>query len=232
MTTATASADDLAALRAKVELLARQLEDLDRARHIDRQLISYDIHDGLVQYMTGAAMQLESIDRASIADLNSRSALEKAAALLHEAIADARRLVSGMRVAALEQEGLSAAIGRLIDESCRSQGMDVEYAPQLSPGQLDEVTENTLYRIAQESLGNLCRHSGAKRAEVSLYLEGGQVRLVVRDWGRGFNRSDVPANRFGLEGICKRAELAGGRAEIHSAPGEGTTVTVELPSRL
>jgi signal transduction histidine kinase len=232
MTTATASADDLAALRAKVELLARQLEDLDRARHIDRQLISYDIHDGLVQYMTGAAMQLESIDRASIADLNSRSALEKAAALLHEAIADARRLVSGMRVAALEQEGLIGAIGRIIDETCRSAGIDVEFAPQLPPGQLDEGVENTLYRIAQEALGNLCRHSGTPRAKVTLDLDGSHARLVVRDWGRGFNVTAVPAHRFGLEGIRKRAELAGGQAEIQSAPGEGTTVTVELPCRM
>jgi signal transduction histidine kinase len=232
MTTATASSDDLAALRAKVELLARQLNDLDRARQIDRQLISYDIHDGLVQYMTGAAMQLESIDRASIADTNSRSALDKAAALLHEAIADARRLVSGMRVAALEQEGLAAAIGRLVDESCRGAGIEVEYAPQLPPEQLDEVVENTLYRIAQESLGNLCRHSGTRKARVNLDVDGNRIRLVVRDWGRGFEPSDVPAHRFGLEGIRKRAELAGGRAEIHSAPGEGTTVTVELPSRL
>ena len=82
---------------ATVEQLTRQLEDLARARQVDRQLVSYDLHDGLVQYITGAAMQLESIDRGSIADPNSRVALDKAAALLHEAIADARRLVSGKR---------------------------------------------------------------------------------------------------------------------------------------
>jgi signal transduction histidine kinase len=231
MTTATASADDLAALRAKVELLARQLEDVKRACEMDRQLVSYDIHDGLVQYITGAAMQLESIDRASIAEPNSRAALDRAAALLHEAIADARRLVSGTRLPAIEQEGLARAIGRLIDDTCRASGVEVEYAPQLPPGNLDPIVEDTLYRIAQESLGNLCRHSGTQRAQVTLDLDGSHVRLVVRDWGRGFNPSDVPAHRFGLEGIRKRAELAGGRAQIDSAPGQGTTVTVEVPSR-
>jgi signal transduction histidine kinase len=232
MTTAISTAEDVANLRATVEQLTRQLEGLARARAIDRQLVSYDVHDGLVEYITGAAMQLESIDRASITDANSRAALDKAAAQLQEAIADARRIVSGTRVPALEQEGLAGAIGRLIDDSCRAAGIDVEYAPQLPPVHLDPVVEDTLYRIAQESLGNLCRHSATQSARVTLAMEGNQLRLVVRDWGRGFDPGAVPAHRFGLEGIRKRAELAGGRAEIQSAPGQGTTITVELPCRL
>jgi signal transduction histidine kinase len=232
MTTAIASSDELAALRARLESLTRQLEDLARARAIDRQLVSYDIHDGLVQYITGAAMQLESIDRASIADPKSRAALDKAGALLHEAIADARRLVSGTRVPTLEQEGLASAVGHLIEQTCRASEVEVEYAPQLPPGPLDRIVEDTLYRIVQESLGNVCRHSGTTRARVSLEVVGNHVRLVVRDWGRGFDAAAVPAHRFGLEGIRKRAELAGGSADIQSQPGEGTTVTVELPCRL
>jgi signal transduction histidine kinase len=232
MTTAVASSDDLAALRAKVESLTRQLEELDRTRAIDRQLISYDIHDGLVQYITGAAMQLESIDRTSVADPKSQAALDKAVALLQEAIADARRLVSGTRVPALEEEGLASAIGRLIDQTCRASDIEVEYAPSSLPRDIDPAVEDTLYRIAQESLGNLCRHSRTQRAQVTLDFEGNQVRLMIRDWGRGFDLAAVPAHRFGLEGIRKRAELAGGRAEIHSKPGEGTTVSVELPCHM
>jgi signal transduction histidine kinase len=232
MTTAISVEDDVAALRAKVDQLTRQLEELDRARQIDRQLISYDIHDGLVQYITGAAMQLESIDRASVADPKNQVAMDKAMALLQEAIADARRLVSGMRVRALEQEGLASAIGHLIDQTCRVTGVEVEYDPQLPAERLADAIEDTLYRIAQESLGNLCRHSGATRARVSLELNGNHVRLIVRDWGHGFDPSTVTASRFGLEGIRRRAEIAGGRADIRSKPGEGTTVTVELPSCL
>ena len=232
MTTAISVEDDVAALRAKVEQLTRQLEELDRARQIDRQLVSYDIHDGLVQYITGAAMQLESIDRASVADPKNKVAMDKAMALLQEAIADARRLVSGMRVAALEQGGLADAIGRLIDHTCRAAGIYVEYGPRLPVERLDPVVEDTLYRVAQESISNLCRHSGTERAQVTLEVEGNRVRLVVRDWGRGFDAASVPASRFGLEGIRKRAELAGGRADVRSKPGEGTTVTVELPWRV
>jgi signal transduction histidine kinase len=231
MTSAAASSDDLASLRARIESLTRQLEEVTRARAIDRQLVSYDIHDGLVQYITGAAMQLESIERARIADPKSQAALDKAVALLQEAIADARRLVSGTRVPALEHEGLASAIGQMIGDRCHTTGIDIEYAPQLPPGSLDPVVEDTLYRIAQESLGNLCRHSGTKQARVSLEIEGQQVRLVFRDWGRGFDAAAVPAHRFGLEGIRKRAELAGGRADIQSKPGEGTTVSVVLPCR-
>jgi signal transduction histidine kinase len=232
MTSAVASSDDLASLRAKVESLTRQLEELARTRAIDRQLISYDIHDGLVQYITGAAMQLESIDRTSVADPKSQAALDKAFALLQEAIADARRLVSGTRVPVLEQEGLASAIGRLVDQTCRASEIEVEYAPPLLPRDIDPAVEDTLYRIAQESLGNLCRHSRTQRAQVTLDFEGNQVRLLIRDWGRGFDLAAVPAHRFGLEGIRKRAELAGGRAEIQSAPGQGTTITVALPWRL
>ena len=91
------------------------------------------------------------------------------------------------------------------------------------------MLEGTIFRIVQEALTNIKRHSKASRAEVKLSERDGMIRVEVRDWGVGFDPALVSKDRFGLEGIRKRAELMGGSAEIKTAPGEGTRVCVDLP---
>jgi signal transduction histidine kinase len=93
------------------------------------------------------------------------------------------------------------------------------------PGEL----ETTIFRIVQEALTNVERHAESARAEVSITERDGVIRIEVRDRGVGFDPEAVVDGHFGLEGIRERARLSGGSAAIESAPGKGTTVTVELP---
>jgi signal transduction histidine kinase len=117
----------------------------------------------------------------------------------------------------------------LIEQNQREKGPEVEFvAPDEFP-RLARPLENALFRIAQESLANLRRHSRADRASLELSFEGSQVRLVVRDCGVGFNPDRVGPGHFGLRGIRQRARLLQGHAEIESAPGHGTCIRVELP---
>lgn len=220
--------DDIAALRAHIAELGFRLREAERACAAERQLTAYDLHDGLLQYVTAALLQIESIEARFVSNAQSRAALETAAALLHQAIAEGRGLLSGMLLPILDEQGLEGAIGNLV-ETCRAEGIAVDYQHELPPGRLDPLIERTVYRIAQESLGNVRRHSGAKRAQVMLRRDGDQLQLIVRDWGRGFDPAAIPEHRIGLAGIRKRAEVAAGHAEVDSAPGEGTTVSVELP---
>lgn len=204
------------------------LRNLIRAHETDRQLMAYEIHDGLVQYIAGALLQLESIDRSAIGE-NVGKPLTEASNHLRLAIADARRVLSGLRPPILDEQGIVMAINYLIAENCRPHGIDVEFQSQVEFDRLEPLLEGTIFRIVQESLTNIRRHSQAKRAKVVLLQENQRIKLVIRDWGIGFDPDKTPPNRFGLQGIRRRASLLGGHAEIRSAPGEGTTILVDLP---
>jgi signal transduction histidine kinase len=208
------------------------LRKLIRTHETERQLMAYEVHDGVVQYITAALLQLESIDLARLSPQESQALLDKATTLLRSAIADARRVLSGLRPPILDEQGITAAIAYLIEEICRPGGIEVEFSSDLPPERLDPLVEGTLFRIAQESLNNILRHSGASRAQIELRLNTDRVQLLVHDSGRGFDPDLVSDDHFGLAGIRKRAELAGGHAETQSAPGQGTTVSVELPHTL
>jgi signal transduction histidine kinase len=208
------------------------LRKLVRTQESERQLMACEIHDGVVQYITAALLQLESIDLARLSAAESQALLDKAAMLLRSAVADARRVLSGLRPPILDEQGITAAIPYLIEEICRPGGIEVAFSSDLPPERLDPLVEGTLFRIAQESLHNIIRHSGASRATIDLRSTSDRVRLVIRDLGRGFDLALVSDDHFGLTGIRKRAELAGGHADIQSAPGVGTTVLVELPIML
>ena len=92
---------------------------------------------------------------------------------------------------------------------------------------MDEEIEVAIYRIAQEAITNVLRHSRASHASVILAAEGGRLRLSVEDDGRGFS-TDVAHEGFGLTGIHERAGLVGGDVRVDSAPGTGTAVVVDI----
>jgi signal transduction histidine kinase len=89
--------------------------------------------------------------------------------------------------------------------------------------------ENTLFRIVQEALTNIRRHSRAQKADIRMVQDEGQIKLEIRDDGCGFDPDKIPEDRFGVRGIVERARLFGGSARIKSELGHGTLVTVRLP---
>lgn len=206
------------------------LQQLIREHERDRQLMAYEIHDGLVQYMSGALLHLEGLDGEQ-ANLSAkgRGSLELAIHLIQRSIAEGRRVMSGLRPPILDEEGVVPAISYLAAEQSAGGELVVGFSHRVSFDRLEAMLEGTIFRIVQEALTNVRRHSRAKRAEVKLVECDGTVRIEVRDWGVGFNPDDVADDHFGLTGIRKRADLLGGHAQIISTPGEGTRVIVDLP---
>lgn len=132
----------------------------------------------------------------------------------------------------LDDLGLEAALQWLARMLRERTGLDVEVVTRLKDRRLPPDVETLVFRIVQESLTNVIRHSGAQRAEVGLSLIGSVLRLTVRDEGCGFDpaqRQRPGAPSAGLRGMRDRAELFGGRLEIISAPGQGTLVKLMLP---
>jgi PAS domain S-box-containing protein len=218
--------------RAEEQLKSEQrfLKQLIRAHERERQLIAYELHDGLVQYLSGALLHLESVTSEQLKlSEKGRAAVELAVHLLRRSIAEGRRVMSGLRPPILDEAGVVLAIAYLVAEQSVPGSLQIDFIHRVSFGRLEPLLEGTIYRIVQESLNNVKRHSKSPRAEVKLLERDGRIHLEVRDWGVGFNASEVPDDHFGLEGIRKRAALFGGRATIESRPGEGTRVIVDLP---
>jgi len=196
----------------------------------ERQLIAYEIHDGLAQKATAALLQLQAYRGMQGRDPEeAQGALDEAATCLRQSIDEARRLIRGLLPPDLDKGGLLPAIGRLVAEVRARAGLDVEFSYSVPFDRLASPLEHAVFRIVQEALTNAERHSGSDKVRIRLVRWGDLVRVEVEDQGIGFDPGKLPPGRFGVRGIQKRAELLGGRAVIRSRAGEGTRVIVELP---
>jgi PAS domain S-box-containing protein len=208
----------------------RTLEHMLRASDHERQLIAYDIHDGLAQYLTGAIMQLQMSDH--LRDETPEEAAKAFAAgtsMVRESLAEARRLISGVRPPILDESGVVAAVAHLVYDFRAHKGPKVEFHSEVDFDRLAPTLENAVYRIAQEGLTNAWKYSKSKKVSVGLVQLGEDLRIEIQDWGVGFDLNSVEEGRFGLEGIRERTRLLGGKSVIESTPGKGTRIVVDLP---
>jgi len=209
-------------------LLRRLLEIQER----ERQLISYEIHDGLTQYLAGAMLHLQACEFAMAQTTDGRATggkeLREGLRLLRAATDEARRLIGGLRPPALDELGIIAAVESLAADA-RIDVPRVEFTHRLPAGRLPPDLETTLFRIVQESLSNVRRHAHAQAVTIRLEQAEEGIRVVVTDDGVGFDPAAIPEDRFGVEGIRQRSRLLGGEPTISSRPGQGTTVSVTLP---
>jgi PAS domain S-box-containing protein len=211
----------------KEQQMLRRLLDLHER---DRQLTAYEIHDGLTQQLTGSLYQFEAASRQqSEAPQRARQAFDEGMRLVKHAIAEARRLISGLRPPVLDEAGIVVALEYVVCEHRQRGGPEIEFHAAVGFERLAPPLETAIFRIVQESLSNACRHSGSDRVRVALSELDGHVHLDVSDWGGGFDPQHVDPRCFGLRGILERARLLGGRATFLTAPGKGTRIHVELP---
>jgi PAS domain S-box-containing protein len=213
-------------LRNEERLLRRLLDSRER----EKMLLAYDIHDGLVQDIVGAKMILEGRggELEDGATLDAKS-YQQVLRLLVQAIEEGRRMISELRPPILDEQGIIGSIEYLVAEQFQKSGNHIRFKHNVNFDRISPLLEQTVFRIVQEALNNVVRHSTAPEAEVNLTQTGQRIRIEIRDRGVGFDPADVPADRFGLRGIVERARLFGGIATIDSQPDKGTCVIVEVP---
>lgn len=205
----------------------RRLLDLQEQ---ERRLMAYELHDGLVQDMTAAKMFLEALGpAATVAAETMDETLTQCRAMLKDSIAEARRLINGLRPPVLEMDGLVEGIESLIEEITGRSGLLIEFQHDVSFDRLAPGLEMAIYRIVQESLNNVWKHSRSPRARVELAEREDWLMLSVRDWGVGFDIEKPQPGHYGLEGIHERVRLLGGRCSIESEANKGTRIHVEVP---
>lgn len=221
---------ELAEAHDKLKAYALKVEELSVTQ--ERQRMARELHDTLAQGLAGLIMQLEAVD-----DLLGRGDVERARAVTGRAMQRARTTLQEARTAIvalrspLEQGDTMEAIRRLVDNLTADTGITCSF--EAGPGDLHlhgHVAE-TVYRVVQEGLVNIARHSGARRAWVRLAATGGEIRLEVGDDGAGFDPATrgSRAGHFGLTGLRERVALEDGKLEIDTAPGAGTRLLVSLP---
>jgi signal transduction histidine kinase len=208
----------------------RPLRDWLELSERERQLVAFEIHDGFVQQATAALMQLQAFRELHRQKSEEAwKAFDSAMGSLEESLREARRLMAGLRPPVLEEAGVVAAIDDLVRDANQREEAEILFSQAVQFDRLSPVLETTIFRIAQESLTNACRHSQSAKVQLSLVQDGDRIRLEVQDWGVGFDPETVDPSRFGLRGIRERARLLAGRAVIETSPGQGTRVTAELP---
>jgi two-component system sensor histidine kinase UhpB len=136
-----------------------------------------------------------------------------------------------LRPTILDDFGLDAALRSLTESFATRTGIAVQYRSDLKDGRLGDQAETHLFRIAQEALTNVARHSGASEATLQLLAQNGRVILRIDDNGRGFNATQPGKGLgLGLAGMKTRARGCGGSLEVKSADGKGVSIEVTCPT--
>jgi signal transduction histidine kinase len=196
----------------------------------ERNRVAREIHDTLAQGFTGVIAQLEAARGAISQKKTVRVSdhLERAGELAREGLREARRSVQALRPLALAEKPLAVALRDLIERMTTGMTMRAKLALKGEPIQLPEEWETNLLRIGQEVLTNAVRHSQASNFDALLAFATREVRMEVRDDGRGFDPAKVHGG-FGIQGIRERVQGMGGKFTIQSAEGKGTVISVLLP---
>lgn len=195
----------------------------------ERKRIAREVHDELGQKLVALQMGLSNLRLRHGADQALLGKVDELHALLENTFDVVRHVASNLRPAALDL-GLVQAIDWLAEDFshrwetlCRVDTGGIEVV-------LDDSVATTVFRVVQESLTNVSRHAAATEVDISLQCDKRQLHLRVRDNGRGFDPARVREERgFGLLGMRERVLALGGRLYIDSAPGQGTTVRIDLP---
>lgn len=214
-----------------LEAERQYLRHLIRRQDRDRQLTSYDLHDGVVQLVTGALLHLEAYrGKRSQLDQAGDETIATVTHLLRDALDESRRLIGGLQPTTLDEQGVIGAVEYLIAQHVGQNGLEIDFTHDLGELRLPSIVEATVFRIVQEALHNVLRHADTRRAAVTILRRDAEIILTIRDWGCGFNTEDRNHRRYGLRGMQERSRLLNGTIRIESAPGLGTLIEVSLPT--
>jgi signal transduction histidine kinase len=187
---------------------------------------SHELHDELGQALTAIKTNLASLEHGPEGAARVADSLR----LVDEAIGNVRQMSQLLRPTILDDFGLEAGLRWLAEGFAARTGIDLKFESN-HPGRLPDETETHLFRIGQEALTNVARHAAAKSVRMQLESADGWIRLIVQDDGRGLSGAPPDGRGMGMIGMRARARSAGGDLKVHSQPGRGVLIEVEVPLR-
>lgn len=205
-----------------------------KAQEEERKRVAREIHDGPAQSMANIVMRAEFCLK--LLDVNPSKVREELIALqnlVRLSLIDVRKIIFDLRPMVLDDLGLLPAIKRYLTDYKSQDDPQIEFLFFGQQRRLDSSIEVALFRIVQETVSNIRKHSRAKSAVVKMELLPSQVNIYVKDDGIGFNLKKVMADRdrlgYGLMGMRERIQLLGGEMTINTAPGKGTGINISVP---
>lgn len=224
-----AQADKDAAIISERE---RGLKAIIQATEEERKRIAKDLHDGIVQTLTGLSLRLQKqVGSANTLDDDQKSEFKKSQSILDDAIGEVRTISHEMMPRVLNETGLLLAIDDMLEKSLGSTEIAYEFEHHKIDGErFKENVEISLYRICQELVNNIIKHSEAKAVSVQLLKTSSHLVLVVEDNGKGFIFNDENSrNGIGLMNISSRAKAMNGEVNYEPSPQHGTVATIRIP---
>jgi signal transduction histidine kinase len=217
-------------LRSSQHERERLLRHAIDASDAERRRIASDLHDGVVQDLTGVSLRLAALGKT---DQTTKGQVDEASSAIRASIKSLRSLLVEIYPPNLQEEGIESAIGDLLGRLA-ARGIATRLDVDLDDLALDLDTSSLLYRAAQEALRNVGAHAAASRVRVELVADGQLLRLTIDDDGKGFS-DDVLAERatqghVGLRSLAGLVADLGGTLTVRSTPGVGTRVGVEIPA--
>lgn len=205
-------------------------------QEIERRRIAREIHDGPAQYIANAIMRIDFCKVVLKKDLeNGIKELEDLKSNVKMALKEVRGIIYDLRPLSLEERGLNEAIKEMINIISTENRIQINSSIEDYSGEIDKIIQIAAYRIVQEILNNMKKHSRAKIVDLRFNYIKDYIYIFVQDDGVGFNVKETLINTkkkgscYGLLGIYERVKSLGGRIEIRSSLGEGTTYKIKLP---
>jgi signal transduction histidine kinase len=199
----------------------------------ERTRLAREIHDTLLQDVTGIALQLRAaLPHVQTSPDDALTTLERVADLAESTSREARQVVWDMRPCALNEEEFVRAVEITAHRTIAGAPVGFQFAPSGRVRRLDEDTQQVVLRVVREAVANVVRHAAAKSIRVTLSFGARRLRVAVVDDGRGFTvASDFRSysGHWGLVGMQERADQIGASLRVRSDPHHGTTVTLDLP---
>jgi len=222
--------DELRASRERLQVLSRQLLN---AQEAERRHIARELHDQIGQSLTAIKLNLKML-QPSAHETPTHTILHETIAVVDQTLEQVRTLSLELRPSMLDDLGLAAALRWYLDRQAQRAGFSVQFASELSGGDVSKEIETTCFRVAQEIVTNIARHARAQNVRVELRRLDTELELFIQDDGVGFDltaaREQAPhETSLGLLGMQERLLIVGGRLDIQTAPSRGTEVHVRFP---
>jgi signal transduction histidine kinase len=219
-------------LQIKEGVRGELLKKVITAQEEERKRIARELHDETSQALSALLLSIETGFRA--APEHVKKPLDQVKAMANRILDDVHRLIFDLRPSILDDLGLAAAVRWSGESRLESMGVDLSFEVIGSERRLTPEIETTLFRIAQEAISNIVRHAEAEAVLIKIEFGDEVIRLLIEDDGKGFDAGEavgsVQGTRgIGLLGLNERAALLDGTVRIHSEPGKGTRVHVEVP---
>lgn len=219
------------AQRGRSVLRMEQVLLVARAHEEERAWVASELHDDALQRVALICAEIEALRGDSLR--HSSDVMEPRLQGINAELADLavaiRRIAARLHPTIVDQVGLLPALDELAFEVVRGSEVKVEIKTAGTPNRVPADAGRTAYRIVQEALRNVVRHSAAKEATVTLTFDAHHLELAVQDEGRGFDPTNTRRGALGLASLRERALIVGGTLEVRSRPGRGTTISAQLP---